>query len=490
MRIYGLLPNHLGWVLLLLACVCTSVEGLRPKTDVQAAQYRVIQLPGAPLTNSFDQYAGRLPIGPTSNASLFFWLMESSHANSDHVAFWLNGGPGCSSMDGVFIEGGPYRLNNSSSLVYNNYTWNRFAHMVFVDQPAGTGLSRISSPNDHVQTQDQLSEQFYYFLLEFFKVFPSLLSKKIYLMGESYAGVYIPYIASKIMKKNAELIENSTDKIEIRLSGLMIGNGWIDPLPQYRAYIDYAYDRRLIDGTLKQKMEQQYRLCESIYNMSGAVISNRQCEALPDLLLDDYKKSRNTCLNVYRIDLDSDNCGLDWPLPDTTYMSIYLNRKDVHRALNLDSDHTFLQCDALVTDVLKTTEAPSVTLLPDLLRNMEVMLYYGDLDFICNYFGADYMLKKLKWNGYVGFQNETARIWCLDDHRAGTIQTARGLTYAVLHNASHMTPYDAPSASLDLFKRMLKIPSDGWESNILTETCTHEGKVDAVDKSTHVHILG
>ena len=54
---------------------------------------------------------------------------------------WFNGGPGCSSLFGLFFEHGPFTLTPSLALAPNPHTWAGAAHLLYVDQPIGTGWS-------------------------------------------------------------------------------------------------------------------------------------------------------------------------------------------------------------------------------------------------------------------------------------------------------------------------------------------------------------
>lgn len=61
------------------------------------------------------------------------WLrfVESSRdPASDPVVLWMNGGPGCSSMEGLLAELGPYLVNpDGKTLRENVYSWNTVSMM-------------------------------------------------------------------------------------------------------------------------------------------------------------------------------------------------------------------------------------------------------------------------------------------------------------------------------------------------------------------------
>ena len=77
------------------------------------------------------QWAGLLGTGGDGGGELFYWLFEAergSERGSDApLIVWLNGGPGCSSMDGLFLEVGPLRVDGSGVVSVSEYGWQRAA---------------------------------------------------------------------------------------------------------------------------------------------------------------------------------------------------------------------------------------------------------------------------------------------------------------------------------------------------------------------------
>ena len=84
---------------------------------------------------------------------------------------WLNGGPGCSSMDGALMEIGPYRVQKDGNLKVQEGSWDEFANVLFVDQPVGTGFS-YSDTNAYVHEMNEMASNMVTFLEKWFEIFP------------------------------------------------------------------------------------------------------------------------------------------------------------------------------------------------------------------------------------------------------------------------------------------------------------------------------
>lgn len=73
----------------------------------------------------------------------YFWFFESrtDPANAP-LSIWMNGGPGASSMEGLFQENGPCTVNlDSNSTTLNPWSWNNEVNMLYIDQPTEVGFS-------------------------------------------------------------------------------------------------------------------------------------------------------------------------------------------------------------------------------------------------------------------------------------------------------------------------------------------------------------
>jgi len=159
------------------------------------------------------------------------------------LIYWSNGGPGASSLFGLFTEIGPLLLSDDSlqtqeyaktgipTPIYNPKAWSRLGSVLIFDQPQPVGFSHCNGPEefkahncgDIAWTDELTSENVYTALQAFYeKKFPSYKQKELYLTGESYGGIYIPTFARRIVEDPKN--DPSNDDA-IKLQGFAVGDG-------------------------------------------------------------------------------------------------------------------------------------------------------------------------------------------------------------------------------------------------------------------------
>lgn len=78
-------------------------------------------------------YSGLIPIDYSNTSeALFFIFQPTTGAPVDEVTIWLNGGPGCSSLEGFFQENGRFIWPPGTYKPYENpYAWTNLTNMLW-----------------------------------------------------------------------------------------------------------------------------------------------------------------------------------------------------------------------------------------------------------------------------------------------------------------------------------------------------------------------
>ncbi|PRW44859.1 Serine carboxypeptidase 24 isoform B [Chlorella sorokiniana] len=235
------------------ADVGSSDPGLDDYT-VEAQADFVPSLPGAP-PSKLRIFAGYVTVDEDAGRALFYTFVESTRSpKDDPLVLWLNGGPGCSSLGGGFLaELGPfYPTPGGEQLILNKWAWNRVANMLFLESPAFVGFSYSNSSRDARVGDARTARDARQFLLRWFDRFPQYRDHNFHISGESYAGHYIPQLASAIVRGNKQ----DGKEQPINLKGFLVGNAWSDPEIDNRAALAFWWSHAIVstetrDGALK-----------------------------------------------------------------------------------------------------------------------------------------------------------------------------------------------------------------------------------------------
>jgi cathepsin A (carboxypeptidase C) len=402
--------------------------------------------------DTVKQYSGYLD-EEEEDKHLFYWFFESRNdPKNDPVVLWLNGGPGCSSLTGLFLELGPSSINKKIEIVNNPSAWNNNASVIFIDQPVNVGYSYSSNG---VSNTVAAGKDIYALLTLFFHNFPEYAEQDFHIAGESYAGHYIPVFTTEILKHKDR---------NINLKSVLIGNGLSDPYTQYAYYRPMACgqggQKAVLSESECQSMDNALPRCQSL--IKGCYDSGSAWSCVPatiycnNAMIGPYQRTGRNVYDIRGECEDSSNlcyAALGW-------ISKYLNQKDVMDALGVEVDG-YEGCNFDINRNFMFAGdwmQPFHQLVPKILDQIPVLIYAGDVDYICNWLGNQAWTNVLEWTGrksYSDAKQKDLKISDDDKDAYGKVKSSGNLTFMRIYEAGHMVPMDQPKPSLDFLNRWL-----------------------------------
>jgi len=396
---------------------------------------------------------------------LFFWMFEKRGSDEDEATVkdedipfvvWLTGGPGCSSTLALLTENGPCSVNDDGTgTTVNPHSWTEAAHVLWLDQPAGVGFS-YGDEND--SGEEMVGEDAYYFFQTFFQSHPEYAKNPLYIIGESYAGHYVPAISHRIWKGNQDLCDNC---ISLNFAGLAIGNGLTAPEEQYPWYPEMVWNNshgiKVVDESVYDAMKQAVPACTKLIHQCNAgdnTIDNFACQAAfvtcNIALTSPYQA---TGLNPYDI---RKKCEVRPLCYDFSHVKKWLNSESTKKALNVDESqsHSWEACNFGINAKFRVDWMKDFShYVAELLEaGFPALMYAGDVDFICNYLGNEAWTKNLEWSHKADFDAAGSHDW---KSGAGVARTSDGLTFLQVVDGGHMVPSDQPEVALEMLKTFL-----------------------------------
>lgn len=432
--------------------------------------------------------SGFVPVGQTFG-KMFYWMFYSREGvDTKPLIMWLTGGPGCSSEMATLSENGPFWVQNDGTLKLNDASWTELGSVVYVDQPLGTGFSTAKDPRNYVLSEKKIAQHMSEFFEGFLQDNPEYMDRPFYLTGESYAGHYIPSIAHHLIKHPVK---------GLNLKGMAIGNGWVDPYVQYPAYADYAYENDLISESAYERTKKGFEVCDKTIKAGAWPLAIIQCNAVTSGILGR--------LNPYDIRL---KCEVPPLCYNETSLTNFLNRADVKKAIGVSGK--WESCDQLVHTLLLGDWVVDVRgkLSAILAAGIEVLVYHGDKDFICNWMGGLDWVNIVEWKGKEKFASQKLTPWSSTgiasarsedraDERSsdgskgdGEIKRLDNFTFLRVFNAGHMVPMDQPKVALAMLSSFIEgtLGVDA-EDDFLTPHVSHYDNFDDAENSEFLQPL-
>ncbi|TFK52792.1 alpha/beta-hydrolase [Heliocybe sulcata] len=412
-------------------------------------------------TPGVHQMSGYIEVG--TNMSMWFWFFEARESpETAPFTLWLNGGPGCSSMIGLFQENGPCSVNPDGESTYiNPYSWNNVSNMIYIDQPIGTGFSYGTDTVNSTFTSSPYVWNAFQVLFESGE-FAQYQSREFIFATESYGGHYGPAMVTYFDQQNALIDSGAIQGEKITVSALMINNGWYDPLLQNKAYVDFAtyapgYGQLQNDTVLAQ-------INAAFYGPDGCLVQEAACYAAGNSTASNEICGRadDYCIeNVFVPavgDRDSDDLRQNASalFPPEYYVN-YLSLPSVMAAIGAEANYS--ECPDAPYELFTRTGDDARTLLPQLgaLANsgLKMLIWAGDADINCNWLGGHASVLAMNWYGGARLHATPFTNMTIDGAPVAAVQNVDNFTFARVYGSGHEVPAFQPAAALEIFTQVI-----------------------------------
>ncbi|PHH62498.1 hypothetical protein CDD81_7071 [Ophiocordyceps australis] len=400
--------------------------------------------------DSQKQYTGWVTLPGHYPTNLFFWFVEARQV-TDGLTIWLNGGPGYSSLAGLFTGNGPCEVVERGLGRYDTavreWGWDRASNMLFLDQPNQVGFSFDTPTNgtlsllntsfayppvDARASWDQLNGTFstnspqaapnttqaaalaaWHVVQAFMAVIPRSQPRTspvaLSLFAESYGGVYGPIFAETWDAQNQKRrtdAANANATLDLRLTSLGIVNGCVDKLIQTRLLPAFAnnntYGVQLLSDTKADFYRRKFDAhggCRDLLMQCQALSADkdpdgRGAEPHVDAVC---RQALDTCREIEEASYDASRSPFDIAAPTANpqpplFFVDYLNQETVLATVASPINYTLASGNVTDNFVLTGDGARggNVARLAALLqRGVRIGFMYGDRDYVCNWKGGE-----------------------------------------------------------------------------------------------------
>ncbi|KAK0948500.1 hypothetical protein LTR29_000132 [Friedmanniomyces endolithicus] len=396
-------------------------------------------------------------------------------------------------------------------------------------QANATGRYPILDPIDlgTIDTTDLAAEAAWHVLQAFMSALPSLdakvgCSKEFNLWTESYGGHYGPAFWNHFYQQNLLILNDTIPGYALNFNSLGIGNGIIDEAiqaayyPEFavnntygiKAYNDTVYSYAKFANFMFNGCLDQINYCRAAAaGINGGLINNGQtltyaATSNPDLRVQCQEAAdmcRDNVESPYYFYGSRGVYDIRHPFNDVTppgYYIEYLNLPQIQNALGVNVNYTESNNDIYWAFQASRSHSSGDFIYTNFIEDLEmildsgvrVSLFYGDADYICNWFGGQAISLALNYTHSAEFAAAGYQPLMYDGVEYGEVRQYGNFSFTRVYESGHEVPYYQPQAALAIFNRTLNHFNLADGTMPVTANLTSSGPANATHTAPYVSL--
>uniref|UniRef100_A0A224Z0W1 Serine carboxypeptidase n=1 Tax=Rhipicephalus zambeziensis TaxID=60191 RepID=A0A224Z0W1_9ACAR len=382
--------------------------------------------------------------------SFFFYVLMKARTDPSNapLIIWLQGGPGRSGMFGQFLENGPVGINANGELFNRSSTFVNFANVLYVDYPAGGGLSIILTKSVLSTSLDNVTDDLLNFLKKFYGLYPEYFNRPLYLAGESYGARTAVALSVRMQKE-----------CENRPVGVMLFAGFLIPLGEsILKSQEFLYQLSMVDEKGRSELAQMFA-----YIQTKAKNNTTEAAILLAATVFNLKLGGRKSLFANLTGYDDQESVLHATKdPEVEQYMTYVNNSHFKGQLgipkpemvSLEGYRSAINFMLAPGDYFTSIDS----MFQDVLQSQRVLILNGQMDDIFPPVLFEEYFSKMTWNGSELCKQTPRMPWKTPGSLyglSGYIKECGNLTTAVALQAGHYVGFHASEPVYDAVKRFV-----------------------------------
>ncbi|KAM3130542.1 hypothetical protein pb186bvf_017351 [Paramecium bursaria] len=346
------------------------------------------------------------------------------NTNQLQTIIYIGGGPGQSSQFANYLEIGPkIFVQDKVDLQDNPHSWSKFANLLFLDLPVGTGYGFTDKESISI---DDNTEDFYEILIQLKKEQDCKIDlKDYYIFTTDFGAKYALDIASNHVRKT-------------NLLGLGLLNPFINPLSTLKELCNFGYHMGIIDYQERQMLERQAVSSLSDFHVQGK-------DAYQEIIQYMETESGVSMYNIME--------------PIDYYKKLELKVINYLNQTNNKYGIEFLGYSKQVYDLLQSEYMISVSpYLEQLLKDTQIriLIYQSQFDMTVNVPGTMRWVYQINYFLQQNFQ-KNYNILVIQGKNEGIVKKAGKLEYRMVQKSGQLMHQDKPNITFGIIQEWLKL---------------------------------